>query len=306
MLRQNSAPWIHRRSRPIMVAIAIIGSLETAYLTIVKLSGGTPACPNAGCEQVLNSPYAHIFGLPLTLFGFFAYTIMAILSSLPLGVNPETNKTLRGNLEKLTWLLMFILGTAMVVSSSYLMYTLTFEIKKLCLYCIASALFSVSLFILTIIGNNWEDIGQLLLNGITVGMVTIIGILGIYSNVNSTTIPQTTFTISSHSGPAEIELASHLTAIGAKEYGAFWCPHCQEQKQLFGKEAFPEINYIECDPRGNNAKPELCQAANIRSYPTWEINGNFYSGLQSLEKLADLSAYQGLRSFNNLMVGMQK
>lgn len=282
-----------------MAAIAIIGASETAYLTIVKLSGGTPACPNAGCEQVLNSSYADVFGLPITLFGFFAYIIMAILASLPLAVNPDTNKTLRLNLEKWTWLPMFILGTAMVISSSYLMYIMTFEIKKLCLYCTASALFSASLFILTIIGNNWEDIGQLLLSGITVGMVTLIGILGIYSNGNALTIPQTNFTISSHSGVAEIELARHLTAIGAKKYGAFWCPHCQEEKQLFGKEAFPEINYIECDSRGKNAQPELCQAANIKGYPTWEINGNFYSGLKSLEKLADLSGYQGRRNFQN-------
>ena len=282
-----------------MASIGIIGALETAYLTIVKLSGSTPVCPNVGCEEVLNSSYAYIFGLPLALFGFFAYTIMAILASLPLVVNPDTNKTLRLDLEKWTWLPMFILGTVMVVSSSYLMYTMTFEIKELCLYCIASALFSGSLFILTIIGNNWEDIGQLLLSGITVGMVTLIGILGIYSNVNSLTIPETNFTISSHSGVAEIELARHLTAIGAQKYGAFWCPHCQEQKQLFGKEAFPEINYIECDPRGKNAQPELCQATNIKGYPTWKINDNFYSGLQSLEKLADLSGYQGPRNFQN-------
>ncbi|MDJ0554534.1 MAG: vitamin K epoxide reductase family protein [Microcoleaceae cyanobacterium MO_207.B10] len=299
MLGRNSTPRIHRWSRPIMVAIAIIGALETAYLTIVKLSGGTPACPNAGCEQVINSPYGQIFGLPITLFGFFAYTIMAILASLPLVVNPDKNKTLRLNLEKWTSLLMFILATAMVVSSSYLMYTMIFEIKHLCLYCIASATFSASLFIMTIIGNYWEDIGQLFLSGITVGMVTLIGILGIYGNVNAVTIPQTNFTITSHSGVAEIELARHLTAIGAKKYGAFWCPHCQEQKQLFGKEAFPEINYIECDPRGKNGQPELCQAANIKGYPTWEINGNFYSGLQSLEKLGDLSDYQGLRNFQN-------
>lgn len=82
-------------------------------------------------------------------------------------------------------------------------------------------------------------------------------------------------------------------------HGAFWCPHCHDQKQLFGREEFSQINYIECDPKGKNPQPDLCKAANVQSYPTWEINDKFFSGTQFLEKLADLSGYQGSRNFQN-------
>ncbi|HEY9888334.1 MAG TPA: hypothetical protein V6D02_08030, partial [Candidatus Obscuribacterales bacterium] len=33
----------------------------------------------------------------------------------------------------------------------------------------------------------------------------------------------------------EGQLAQHLTAQGATMYGAFWCPHCADQKELFGE-----------------------------------------------------------------------
>jgi len=94
-------------------------------------------------------------------------------------------------------------------------------------------------------------------------------------------------------------LARHLKQIGAKFYGAYWCPYCAKQKELFGKEAFSQIDYVECDPAGQNARTELCKAANIKGFPTWEINGKFYRGIQSLEDLADISGYQGDRNFNN-------
>ena len=38
--------------------------------------------------------------------------------------------------------------------------------------------------------------------------------------------------ITTESTPFAISLATHLRAVGAKMYGAFWCSHCQEQKQV--------------------------------------------------------------------------
>lgn len=81
-------------------------------------------------------------------------------------------------------------------------------------------------------------------------------------------------------------------------YGAYWCPHCQHQKELFGQATFNlYINYIECDPRGSKPKPELCKAANIEGYPTWEIKGKFYPGVQTLEELSTISDYKGTKNF---------
>jgi glutaredoxin len=90
----------------------------------------------------------------------------------------------------------------------------------------------------------------------------------------------------------EIGLAQHLRKIGARMYSAYWCPFCQRQKELFGREAFAQIDHVECDPKGENARPQLCQAAGVRGYPTWVIRGRSYPGLRSLEQLAAISGYK--------------
>jgi protein-disulfide isomerase len=97
----------------------------------------------------------------------------------------------------------------------------------------------------------------------------------------------------------KVDLASHLKQIGAKFYGAFWCPYCSKQKEMFGEQAFRQINYIECDPRGKNPRPDLCRKASIQGFPTWEINGKQYPGMKSLAELAELSGYKGDRHFGN-------
>ncbi|MEB3268306.1 MAG: hypothetical protein VKJ09_07190 [Leptolyngbya sp.] len=88
----------------------------------------------------------------------------------------------------------------------------------------------------------------------------------------------------------EQQLAEHLTASGAQMYGAFWCPHGSAQKELFGN-AVDQVPYVECDPEGEAAQPQLCQEKGIQGYPTWEINGELYPGVRSLEELAELSDY---------------
>ncbi len=328
MRRRRSLPWIYRWSRPIIGAISIAGAILTAYLTFTKLTGGEPVCnfeatAGAGCGGVLNSPYATVFGLPLSLFGCLAYLSMAGFALIPLGISQEQNKNLKKQLENTTWWLLLAGSIAMTVFSAYLMYVLAIEIKTVCPYCIGSALFSLSLLILTITGRDWEDLGQIVFTGFIVGLLTIVVTLGIYSGVNSSiaqangtteeivdadgliAIPEPVgdpkppkgWEINTTSGKAEIDLAKHLTATGAKKYGAFWCPHCYEQKQLFGKEAFAEINYFECDPQGKNPQREACVAAGIQSFPTWEIEGKFYPGTKTAEELAKLSNYQGEQGF---------
>jgi hypothetical protein len=106
-------------------------------------------------------------------------------------------------------------------------------------------------------------------------------------------------TVKSSSGEAEIALAQHLQKVEAKLYGAYWCSHCYEQIYLFGQQAFDKINRIECDLQGKNAQPDLCKAASIKGFPTWEIKGQFYTGTQSLADLAKYSGYQGVKKFNN-------
>jgi thiol-disulfide isomerase/thioredoxin len=234
---------------------------------------------------------------------------MGVLALAPLAINPETQKQLRSKVENWTWLLLFAGAIAMTVFSGYLMYLLVFEIRVLCLYCLASALFTVSFLLLTVLGRDWRDTGQLLFIAIVIGMVTLISTLGVYASTNSplATAPSDSNStelapaITTSSGQAETALANHLKQIDAKMYGAYWCPHCHEQKQLFGKAASSQINYIECDPGGANPQPDLCTKAGVQSYPAWEINGKLYPGTKDLPTLAKLSGYQGPQNFQNML-----
>ena len=45
-------------------------------------------------------------------------------------------------------------------------------------------------------------------------------------------------------------LAQRLHNAGAQMYGAFWCSHCFDQKQQFGKAAMADFPYVECFPEG--------------------------------------------------------
>jgi glutaredoxin len=99
--------------------------------------------------------------------------------------------------------------------------------------------------------------------------------------------------VTSTSRPGTVPLAEHLTAKGAVMYTAYWCPHCHEQKELFGKEATAKLKIVECAPDGRNSQTDLCRAKNIQGYPSWEINGKVDSGVKPLSKLAELSGYKG-------------
>jgi hypothetical protein len=99
---------------------------------------------------------------------------------------------------------------------------------------------------------------------------------------------------------SQLALAMHLKKVGAKMYGAFWCPVCKWQRQQFGEAAFRQITYIECDPNGSNPQPNLCNQMNIHAYPTWEINGRLFEpGGYPLQELANISGYQGPRDFGS-------
>ena len=297
MIRRRSTPWIHQKSRFIIASVAAFGAVIAAYLTFVKLTGGSAACPTTGCDQVLESPYAIVFGLPLPLFGLVAYIIMAGMAVSPWLINTETQKSLRTKTEDWTWILMFAQASAMMIFSFYLMYIMAFVIKALCIYCTASAICSISLFLLVLLGKDWEDRGQLFFISVVVAMITLIGTLAVYAPINSPRAEESQFNITTISDPANIELAEYLTQSGAKMYGAFWCGHCHDQKQLFGQQAVDKMPYIECDKEGKNPQLDLCKAKNIESYPTWEIKGKMYTGIQSLEKLSEVSGYKGSRAF---------
>ncbi len=96
------------------------------------------------------------------------------------------------------------------------------------------------------------------------------------------------FLVDVFSGPGELDsFAQCLKEKGAIFYGAFWCPHCQAQKVLFGS-SVKYLNYVECSTPDGSRQTTVCQEKGITGYPTWVfIDGTRESGEVSLKKLAE-------------------
>lgn len=56
--------------------------------------------------------------------------------------------------------------------------------------------------------------------------------------------------VTTQSSSQALDLAKRLKDAGVKMYGAFWCSHCYDQKQDFGKQAMADFPYVECFPTG--------------------------------------------------------
>lgn len=86
-----------------------------------------------------------------------------------------------------------------------------------------------------------------------------------------------------------LEFATCVADSGAKMYGAYWCPHCQNNKDMFGAywDAIESKVYVECDPYGDGSQAEECINNNIQGYPTWiYANGVSIPGENDLNVIA--------------------
>ena len=97
--------------------------------------------------------------------------------------------------------------------------------------------------------------------------------------------------ITSESSKKAIGLANHLNQNGVIKYSAYWCPNCLEQAEFFGKKAYKKLNVIECARDGKNSKTELCIEKGIKGFPSWEINGEIFLGVKTLEELSELTNF---------------
>ncbi|KAL0396927.1 UNVERIFIED_CONTAM: Thiol-disulfide oxidoreductase LTO1 [Sesamum calycinum] len=267
-----------------------IGFLETAYLTYLKLTNSDAFCPTGGasCTTILTSDYSSVFGVPLPLFGMLAYGLVTVLG-LQLGAKEKTFDIGKTDGE----IILIGITTSMAVASAYFLYILNTEfVGELCIYCLASAVLSFSLFFITQKRFGSHDLQKLLGLQLSVAGLVVLALTASYnsvqpisSSVAATEIPYFETKIASKSSPLAISLAKHLRAIGAKLYGAFWCSHCQDQKEpknsdaprlfnirstwrqsmfiylkIFGREAAKLLDYVECFPDGVSKGTKMAQA----------------------------------------------
>lgn len=91
----------------------------------------------------------------------------------------------------------------------------------------------------------------------------------------------------------QLALVEHLRLKGAIFYGAWWCPACFKQKNLFGQQAGNQLPYVECEK--TDEQRERCGKAGIAAYPTWVMGSQRLEGVQTLEDLRRWSGFTGSR-----------
>jgi thiol-disulfide isomerase/thioredoxin len=149
--------------------------------------------------------------------------------------------------------------------------------------------------VLSLIGGDWQERGQVVFRGVLVAFVVALVGLGWAASANRPAVvtqPGETPLVTTVSTPQAIALADHLTDGGAALYTAYWCPHCHEQLELFGREAASKLRVVECAADGRNSQKALCDTKKIEGFPTWEIDGKLDSGVKPLAKLAETSGFK--------------
>jgi len=259
----------------ITAGLAGTGVLVAAYLALNRLLVATPLfCPEgSACAVVQGSRYMLLLGVPVSWLALLMFAVLGGVAALS---QVGTRRTL-----------VPILAAAAVGMSGYLTYVQGVALQAWCLYCVL-----VSLVSLGIAGRAVQlqlasrlPVQRAVLAGIAAALLAG---AGLPAYIHAQPAAAATLDLETFEG----RLAVHLAAAGARFYGTYWCPACSRQKELFGPAAVA-LPYIECDPRGARARPEACQAAGVRAYPTWIFpDGARFEGVISLDQLARIS---GLR-----------
>lgn len=121
-----------RLARLIALILSIAGFFDASYLTILHYKNIIPPCTIAlGCETVLTSQFATIFGIPIALFGslFFLTLIFLLL------------------LGFLKYFKLLILSGVLV--SVILIYIQAFILHAFCQYCLLNEAIIFAIFILS-------------------------------------------------------------------------------------------------------------------------------------------------------------
>ena len=123
------------RSAVVAAVFALIGLIDAAYLTAKHFTDKNVPCNIiSGCEMVLKSEFAEMFGIPTAAYGAVAYFIAFSLAVL----------TFYGN-SKL-WNLFGLVTFVMFGFTIYLLYLQGFVINAFCQFCLLSAVTTTVLF----------------------------------------------------------------------------------------------------------------------------------------------------------------
>lgn len=259
-----------------LFVLALLGMALSGYLTFSAWQGKLVAfCrEGAGCDVVLNSRWSTLFGMPTSFWGLLTYALLAAVAWNKNGAD--------------RWRWAWVISLFGLLYSLYLTSISFFELQAACPYCLTSLGLMAAIFILTAFQKpsnlakfSWRP---WLAKTVGAAAVAIVVLHTYYAGYwGSAPGPE---------DPWIRALAEHLSESDAKFYGAYWCPHCADQKKMFGS-SVNRLPYVECSPGGPQApQAQICNDKNVESYPTWIINGQRYVGVQPLDTLAQITKFQ--------------
>jgi len=128
---------------PLIFFFACLGFLDASYLTWEHYSNTLPPCSDhwwVDCGKVLTSSYSVLWGVPLAVLGIAQYlTVAGLSAALVSGLLAP------GLRQKISWWLL-AQATAGLVFSLYFVFLQLVVLQAICLYCMASAVISFSIF----------------------------------------------------------------------------------------------------------------------------------------------------------------
>ena len=262
----------------LVILLGAAGCVLTLGLTWVKLNQASlPFCDaGSGCDVVQNSRWSTFLGAPIALWGLLSYLIITV-------------SAWRSAAHSKSWRWVVLFSTVGFAISLYLTAVSMLEIKALCTYCLVSLALMGAIFLVTILRPQRERFHSWHLGAGFAGLATVALMFLHFSGAfNPAAGPE---------DPYLKSLALHLEESGAKFYGAYWCPHCQQQKAAFGASG-SRLPYVECTPGGPKGPRDTdCITAEITGYPTWIIEGRRIDraiGPAQLAVLSNFKAPEGL------------
>jgi protein-disulfide isomerase/uncharacterized membrane protein/rhodanese-related sulfurtransferase len=129
--------------KTLLLALPLLGLFDSLYLLWAYTSPSRPmVCLGSGCDAVRASSYAHLFGLPLPVFGVANYTVLGLLIFALVLVSAPLGRVIQ-------WTVAGISGGGFLFSL-YLTSLQAFVIHAWCAWCDISALVVTGIFVLSL------------------------------------------------------------------------------------------------------------------------------------------------------------
>ncbi|MBP9802442.1 vitamin K epoxide reductase family protein [Patescibacteria group bacterium] len=123
----------------LFIATATLGFLDSVYLTTKYFVGTINCSALSGCQEVLNSAYSNIWGIPTASFGVAYYLSIIIASLIYWQIQ-----------QKYSFKYLTLIPSLGFLFTLWLIYLQIWVIGFICIYCMFSALSSTILFVLSL------------------------------------------------------------------------------------------------------------------------------------------------------------